>query len=248
VSLQACLNGPRAAAEHPAVPITPAQLAVEAVAAVAAGADGLHLHPRSGSGGESLAGEAVAAALTAVRDALRAADAGPVDVGVTTAAWAAPDAGADPGVRHAAVAGWPVWPDSASVNWHEDGAEALAALLIGHGVGVEAGLWTVRAATAYLTSPLRPRVRRILVEATDDDPEASIATAASIVSLLRRAGVRVPLLVHGENAGAWPVLRWAAVRGFTVRVGLEDVLTLPDGGPAPDNAGLVACARRLVER
>jgi uncharacterized protein (DUF849 family) len=39
----------------------------------------------------------------------------------------------------------------------------------------------------------------------------------------------------------------AASRLFDVRIGLEDVLNLPDGSPAPDNAALVAAAREIVE-
>ena len=31
----------------------------------------------------------------------------------------------------------------------------------------------------------------------------------------------------------------AVARGRDIRIGLEDVLTLPDGRPAPDNAALV---------
>jgi uncharacterized protein (DUF849 family) len=167
-----------------------------------------------------------------------------VEVGVTTGAWTCPD----PGARLAAVGAWRVLPDAASVNWHEDGAEPLARLLLERGVAVEAGVWTVAAATAFLGSPARTRVRRILVEATEDDAEAAILTVTSVVALLQRAGVRAPLLVHGENGGAWPVLRWAAARGHAVRVGLEDAVRLPDGEPAPDNAALVAAARSILDR
>lgn len=39
-------------------------------------------------------------------------------------------------------------PDFASVNWHEDGADEVAAALLEIGVGVEAGLWHVDAALA----------------------------------------------------------------------------------------------------
>ena len=34
-------------------------------------------------------------------------------------------------------------------------------------------------------------------------------------------------------------------RGLDTRIGLEDVLVLPDGSPATDNAALVAAARAL---
>ena len=37
----------------------------------------------------------------------------------------------------------------------------------------------------------------------------------------------------------WAVLDAAVPRGREIRIGLEDVLTLPDGRRAPDNAALV---------
>jgi len=82
--IKACLNGSRRRAEHPAVPIIPTELAREAAGAVAAGAEAVHLHPRSGSGAESLAGGAVAAAVAAVRQACPG-----TPVGVSTALWIA---------------------------------------------------------------------------------------------------------------------------------------------------------------
>jgi uncharacterized protein (DUF849 family) len=52
----------------------------------------------------------------------------------------------------------------------------------------------------------------------------------------------VPVLLHGEDGGAWPVLRLAVARGLPTRIGLEDTLTGPDGAPAAGNAALVRAA------
>ena len=60
------------------------------------------------------------------------------------------------------------------------------------------------------------------------------------------AGRGVPVLVHGEGASCWPLVRLAARRGLATRIGLEDVLTLPDGSAGPDNAALVRAARSLL--
>jgi uncharacterized protein (DUF849 family) len=132
------------------------------------------------------------------------------------------------------------------VNWHEEGSPELAGLLLGRGVGVDAGLWTVDAAVAFLGWPRRDEVRRVLVEAVEDDGDAGVATAAAIVAVLHRGGLRGPFLVHGLGGSTWPVLRWAAERGHAVRIGLEDVAVLPDGTPAADNAALVAAAAEIV--
>lgn len=55
-----------------------------------------------------------------------------------------------------------------------------------------------------------------------------------------------PILLHGEDAAAWPVLRLAAARRLHTRIGLEDVLRLPDGEPAAGNASLVRAAHGII--
>lgn len=54
-----------------------------------------------------------------------------------------------------------------------------------------------------------------------------------------------PILLHGESAGAWPVLNLALREGLDTRIGLEDTPHLPDGRVADDNAELVTEAHRL---
>jgi len=49
-------------------------------------------------------------------------------------------------------------------------------------------------------------------------------------------------------AAAWAFIELAARRGYDTRVGLEDILVLPDGTRARDNAELVAAARCIVDR
>ena len=48
--IKACLNGARAPGEHRALPLTATQLAADGAAAVAAGAQALHIHPRDATG------------------------------------------------------------------------------------------------------------------------------------------------------------------------------------------------------
>jgi uncharacterized protein (DUF849 family) len=225
----ACLNGARRPAEHPALPVTPEALARDAVAVRAAGAGAVHLHVKDPDGRDTLEGATLADVLVAVRAAAPG-----LPVGVTTGAWAAPET-AD---RVAAVRAWPVLPDFASVNWHEDGAEEVAAALLDRGVGVEAGLWHSHAIQVWLASPHRDRCLRVLVELPDRPDQA--ARAQRLVAMVDD-GVR-EVLLHGEGASAWPLLRLAAARGLPTRIGLEDVLTLPDGTPAADNAALVRAA------
>ncbi|MET9557702.1 3-keto-5-aminohexanoate cleavage protein [Streptomyces sp. NPDC006645] len=233
---QVCLNGARTRAEHPRLPVSPAELAAAARDSVAAGAGDIHLHPKDRDGRDTLAAPYVAAALTAVRAAVPG-----IPVGVTTGAWATPD----PEHRAALVRGWTVLPDHASVNWHEDGADLVAEALLDRGVGIEAGLYSgTDAARRFLARPSADGVLRVLAEVTDTAP----ATAAALLAELRALGTAVPILLHGEDGSAWPVLRLAAAEGLSVRIGLEDALHLPDGTPAADNAELVRRAREFIER
>jgi uncharacterized protein (DUF849 family) len=65
--IKACLNGSRALANHPALPVTPSQLAEAAAQAVAAGAGALHIHPRGDDGAQTLDAHAQGDALRAIR-------------------------------------------------------------------------------------------------------------------------------------------------------------------------------------
>lgn len=230
--LQACLNGAREPGEHPALPLTPEQLAAAARTVVASGAASLHLHARDAEGAETLQARDVAAALAAVRAAAPG-----VEVSLSTGLWIAGD---DPERRVALVAGWTAVPELVSLNLCEPGWAELAAALADRGIGVEAGLATVvdaeRLAAATWLAPAR-----VLVE-VEGDVEAAVRLAAAIDAVLDRAGVGAPRLHHGEGVATWAVMDAAVPRGHDVRVGLEDTLVLPDGTPAAGNAALVAAA------
>ncbi|WP_328684306.1 3-keto-5-aminohexanoate cleavage protein [Streptomyces sp. NBC_01261] len=228
--VQVCLNGARGAADGWMVPVSPGALADAAVEAVAAGATDVHLHPKSPCGQDTLSPRVLAVTLDAIRARV------PVPVGVTTGAWAEPD----PAARLERVRGWTILPDHASVNWHEPGAEEVAAALLDRGVGVEAGIWSgTEGAARFAVSPLRSKVLRVLAEVTDPDADTAEATARALLSDLGHAQGR-PVLLHGEDGGAWPVLRLAGRLGLATRIGLEDTLLLPDGERALTNAQLVA--------
>jgi uncharacterized protein (DUF849 family) len=216
--LQACLNGRRTARDHPAVPLTAADLARDAAAVRAAGADCLHLHPRDAAGAESLAPPDVAAALAAVRRAVPG-----MAVGIGTGAWIAPGGRA----RHVHIRGWQDLRDYVSVNLNEPDAPEVMEMVRARGIGVEA-----------------PTCLRVLVEMTDDDPAAAEAEAERVLAVL--AGLDLPVLLHGEGGSVWAMVEMAAARGFATRVGLEDGLTLPDGSPAASNAALVAAAAGIL--
>ncbi len=232
--IKACLNGRRAEAEHPAIPVTPAELATEAAAAVAAGAEAVHVHPRGSDGRESLQAADVAAAVSAVRAACPA-----VPVGVTTALWVTGEVS----LRHEEIAAWADldWrerPDFASVNLSEEGWQQLAALLAGMGIRSEAGVWSEYDAAALGSFEPPGGWLRILVEICVP-AAAATGQADEILARLEAGGAAAPVLLHGEDEGCWPLVRHAGRLGLATRIGLEDTLTGPDGQLAADNASLV---------
>lgn len=232
--LQAALNGRRTKDEHPAVPVEQEELQRDAIACGEAGARAFHLHPRDPAGIEVLEPLWVDAAANAVHDVSR------WPVSVSTGAWIE----GDQRRRVALLRRWS-GPDSASVNLSDDDAIDTMRALMGAGIRVEAGVWSVEDAELLLRSGLANRVERVLVEVLDVPPADVPATAAAIHAVLDRAGVLAPRLQHGEGDAAWVALEDAVRRGVDTRIGLEDVLVLPDGTTVPDNAALVTAAREL---
>jgi uncharacterized protein (DUF849 family) len=235
--LQAALNGSRRREEHPALPVTSWDLAQAATAAVAAGAGDVHIHVRNATGVESLAPPDVARAVDALRAAMPAT---PVSVG--TGAWILHDTDR----RHRLVAQWTQRPDAASVNFHEDGAERLAELLLTLGVGVDAGLSAPKAAERLVQCGLGPHCRRVLLEPPAQDLDVAREAVRHIEVVLEQAGLTVPRQLHGLDRTTWPLLADAVATGYEIRIGFEDTLILPDGSMAASNAILVAEACRLL--
>ncbi|GAB2984425.1 3-keto-5-aminohexanoate cleavage protein [Saccharothrix stipae] len=233
--LQACLNGAREPGSHPSLPITPQQLAADAAACAESGVTSFHVHPRDVVGLEVLAGPEVATAVSVVRVVVPHAE-----IGVTTGAWIVPD----PVRRAELVRGWAGLaagrPDFASVNVHEDGWREVAAALRDAGVGIELGVFHERAARTLVDGGVPAGTVRVLAEVR---PGETTADAQRLLDLLGPLGV--PILLHGEDDSAWPVLHHALSRGLDTRIGLEDTLTARDGTTAVDNAQLVRLALGL---
>ena len=238
IGLQAALNGDRTKAAHAATPVSVEELARDAVACVAAGARAIHLHPRDPEGRETLEAGAVDGVVTKVREACG------VPVGVTTSAEIEPD----PERRLELVRAWRE-PDYTSVNLSEPGATELMEALAKMGIGIEAGVWTVEDAERLAASGSGGRVTRILVEPGEAQVGDNAADAISLVEEIHRAldgfGLGPPRLQHGDGGVTWVLLADAVRRGLDTRVGLEDTLRGPDGGPTTGNEALVRAAREM---
>ncbi|WP_177221280.1 3-keto-5-aminohexanoate cleavage protein [Lentzea xinjiangensis] len=218
--LQACLNGSRTAEEHPALPLSPERLAEDAADAAALGVTSVHLHPRDVIGHRTLAGPEIATTIATVRAAVPG-----IEISVSTDV---------PGNRGRQIAGWAALaagrPDVACVHVGRPGWRDLAQAVHRAGVGVE-----LVVEDRVRLGPVPEGVARIVVTATRD-------TAESLLQLVEPLGL--PILLHGRDDDAWPVLTYAATLEHDVRMGLEDTLTKPDGRKARNNAELIAMARR----
>jgi uncharacterized protein (DUF849 family) len=231
MAIQACLNGRRTRSEHPAVPLTPAELAADARAVRDAGAFAVHVHPRDSAGAETIDEASCDAAVAAIR-----AEAPRLPVGLSTAE----GINRDPFARAAAMRKWRPQPDFVSVNVSELGWAGLMRAAFHAGISVEAGLSTPADAQELVRSPFAHQVVRALVEVDGGAPEAR-AVADFIPD-------GIPQLWHGYGERTWEVIAAGAAAGNDVRVGLEDVLVLPDGRVAVNNVDLVAAAVELIRR
>jgi uncharacterized protein (DUF849 family) len=234
IFLQAALNGDRI---HPAAPRNPTAIAQAALAAVAAGAQSVHVHAFDDAGRETLDGVACAKVLRAIRALC------PVTpISLTTSAAIVED----PRERFNIVEAWKEMPDLVTANQGETGVVELCELLLSRGVGIEAGLLSVDDARAFVVSGLGGRCRRVLIEPLDADPDAAVEHAAEMEEIVVSAGITLEQVHHGYGIACWAVNRRGLDRGHGIRTGLEDITLLPDGKPARDNADLVAAAADLI--
>ena len=226
--VKACLNGARTRDEHAAVPQSPAELAADALDVRRAGAFAVHIHPRDADGRQTLRAAECDTAVAAIRKAAPG-----LPVGLSTAEAIDPD----PFARTAAMKRWRQRPDFVSVNLSELGWMGIVRAAVHAGIAVEAGLATPADAEQLARSPFTHQVLRALVEV-----DGGVDDARAIAALIPHEMLQ---LWHGHGQRTWDVLQAAAAAGHQVRVGLEDVLTLPDGRLATGNAELVTAAVEL---
>jgi uncharacterized protein (DUF849 family) len=237
--LQAVLNGSRPADAHPALPVLARHLARDAREVAELGITSVHVHPRGPDSQETLDPLYVGDTVAAIR-----AQVPGMEIGVATGRWIQPD----PRKRIEAVLAWGHLgvgkPDVCSVNVHEKGWVDVCAAARSVGIGVELGVWTSGDAVTLRNTGLPPGTIRVLAESTVSDPETAVAEGVRILRAL--GSLPVPVLLHGEEAGAWNVLEYAMQRKLDTRIGFEDVLVTPRGWLATGNDHLVKLALKIA--
>jgi uncharacterized protein (DUF849 family) len=234
--LQACLNGGRTRDFHAAIPLSPNELAADARAVIAAGAQQLHIHVRGRDGKESLHPDDVTPTLAAVRTSVPG-----VPVGLSTGWWIPPKGRA----RQKHIRAWTALPDYVSINLIEEDSSEVIALALAKGIGVEAGIWSIADAEKLVANPDARACLRVLIEINEQDLAAGMAAARDIIAVLDRAGIALPRLLHGRDATMWPFYAEALRLSLDGRIGLEDGKFLPSGSEADSNAALIRAAHAL---
>lgn len=243
-------GGRRTRRDHPAMPVTPGELARTAAACRDAGAAMLHLHVRDADAQHLLEAAAYRAALAAVRAAV-----GPeLFLQITTESLGR----YRPAEQMAVVRA--VRPEGVSLGLREfvgatDDERPFAEFLV----------WLKRERIApqfILYAPeeldaLAELCRRGLVPWVD--PPVLLVLGRHAAGVTSDPGDLRAFLAPGRPAfGHWMLCAFgrheaacmvaAATHGGHARVGFENNLHLPDGSLAPDNAALVAATVSLLER
>lgn len=234
--LQVSLNGSRTKNDHPAVPVTPHEMARDVNRVFLAGARSVHLHARNEEGGESLHPEPVAATLTAIRQACPG-----IELALSTADYIV----GDPQQRLRLIEAWSVLPDTLCVNLSEEGIDEVIALAHERGIGLEAGLFTPED-VEHFKFLQHLQWRRVLLEPLSTSPEEAEAQLVALEAALGTPWLEIPHLVHGMDNATYPLLWRAARTTRASRIGFEDTLTLPDGSRATDNVNLFLTALSLM--
>ena len=237
-------NGARkTAADHPALPLTPPQIALEAKHCLNAGAAVLHLHVRDGKGGHTLDPQCYGAAMAAVKE--RVGD--ELIIQMTTEAvglYSPPEQmAAVRAVRPEAVslALREIWPDAA----HDKAAHGFLLWLKKTGIWpqfivYDAGdLQRLRDLHGRGLIPFE-RPWLLFVLGRYSGGRSKPADLEPFLAALAPLDWPWAVCAFGPREAA--CMERAAGMGGHMRVGFENNLYLPDGAVAPDNAALVRLA------
>ncbi|MDJ0820675.1 MAG: 3-keto-5-aminohexanoate cleavage protein [Paracoccaceae bacterium] len=230
--------------DHPAVPLTVAEIAATARACKEAGADALHLHVRDGQGAHSLDVGLYREALEAIAEAAPG-----LGVQITTEAAGRYDVADQLHLIET------LHPRAASVAVREmarDATRAARLYTAAHAAGTEVqhilyGPDCYQQLADWHATGLVPADMRdaIAVLGQCDPPRAGQPAELAQHAALAQAG-QLEMTVCAFGPPEQACLLAAAHLGWDLRVGFENNIYAPDGTPWPDNAAAVASLRAAL--
>lgn len=268
VVIEAALNGGRDRREHPAVPLSPPEIAAEAARCRSAGASLVHIHARDDAGGWTDDADRYAETIRLVRAAAPGLPIGitsirPDGVGIGTTILLLNALATDPATLPDAmsinlghIAAWE--PDPAGgrrtvhvPNGYKDVVGLLRACEI-FGIRPELGVMDfgfVSNAVALRDDGVLPPLPWFLLELDSpgfgQPPQVAPSTVAAydaVAAAMRQQFPTARWAAHGQGIGAYDIARRALDTGQHVRVGFEDAVVLPGGRVPGSNAELVEWA------
>lgn len=239
-SLMVAPNGAtKSKRDHPALPLTLAEVTTTARACVAAGADGLHLHLRDIEGGHLLDSGAYREALEHLATELPG-----LPVQITTEAGGRYDPGHQKYV--ALHSGATLVSAAYREITRDEGAPSFYAYAAERGIAVQHILYDVADAEGLartLPDPLLrdPALQLIFVLGRYVDGQVSKpAMLKPFLDWMKREGLEPDWMLCAFGQGETDCLRAAHKAGGKCRVGFENSLVNKDGTVAQDNAERVA--------
>ena len=242
-------NGARRSREdHPALPVTPDEIAETAAACARAGAAMIHVHVRDEHGEHSLDPVRYRQAITAVRDR----------VGDSMLVQVSSEAAGRFTLQEQIAAMEILMPDCVSLGLREYIRDAAT---INQGAGFIERLYRNKTFIQYiLYSPEEVRWYDQLCKqgVIPGDSHLLLFVLGRYGQVTVRPGRLADYLDALQGPSPWmvcafgseeqQVMKAAIMRGGHCRVGFENNLELPDGRPAKDNAELVQTTASLVEK
>jgi len=248
--------------DHPALPVTPGEVAATAVACRAAGATAIHLHARDAEGAHTLDPLIYARYIEAVRAAVGDG----LFLQVTTEAVGRYTAAE----QMAAVRGLALMPDGVSLALREllpesgdtegEGPEGA-----GHGAARDFFAWLLetgiepqlilyapeeldRLAALRASGVVPAELRHVLFVLGRYLAPGEVVEPRALLGFLERHPAGEPWMVCAFGREETACLAMAATLGGDLRVGFENSLRHGDGRLATDNAERVAAIVELVDR
>ncbi len=231
--------------DHPALPVTTAEIVATAAACQRAGADGLHLHIRDDEGQHTLDPGRYLETLAALKDT-----APELDIQVTTEAAGIFDVSAQLDcLRHVE----PTWASIAirEIARAPDAADEIYGLCEAQGTQVQHILYDAEDAALLGRWQTEGIVRsaqadRLLVLGRYGDGQNSVL--ADLGPFIQNGTPTSPWMICAFGPSEHDCLVHAAALGGDVRVGFENSLTDPSGNPWPDNAASVVTLLKRLQR